>query len=547
MGIFLIYIMMNIVFREKHKSIEEFDSVVLPDFTLLIGVNGAGKSHFLEAIRDIKISFSDKRLNNILYFNNDSFTISESWNSTYEDYETSHTMVPALWGRLEIWLRDSKNKLQIIDDKIREIIWNRNFPYSNPISEDHEIQIQKIKELICSAEYIDNCEDAVFSTWKYITDFTKEDFVKYNKLTFWLQINISDIFGNYKVEQLRRQSWGMDIESEIAPWEVINMLFEQMKMSHRITYPQFSSGDIFAKAPPPFQAKLMIWTTEINFKELSSWEKTLLGIVLSFFQENYISFPKIILLDEVDAFLNPKMIEELVKVINTVFLPKGCKVIMTTHSPTTCALVNDIHIYEMLPWIQKEKIRKINKVDAIKNLSDGIMTLEEWLKIFDEACKKKLTIFSEGKNVWHISHALKKMGTNLEEVEIYEYEKNHAGWMGSSSIFWLFEMFKRFTLKNHVLFIWDCDNKEQVVKMQSTDNVHKYCFSKNEDNKLVKKGIENLYPQELTQVFLETNKSEYLMEDLKAPFEDYIKTLDGKEVFNNYKDLEDKIQEILMK
>ena len=545
MGIFKIQKMFR--FIEPFKSIVQFNPIELPDFTLLIGVNGAGKSHFLEGISLWKIESGEER-QNISLFNTDNFTIKESWESKYEDYESTHSMVSSLWQRYEARIRRNET-IKIIDDKIKSIIWDVRFPYKNPVSKEHEELIEQLKDILKPENIsLDNCEHMIFSSWKFATNFSRDDFVDYHRLTFWLQINISDLFGSYWLERLRlERSTGASLEDWSEPWLIINKQLEIMGMPHRITFPQFTLDDIIWNPPPPFIAELKIWETKISFSELSSWEKALIAMVVSLFQKDYISFPRLLLLDEVDAFLNPLMIEQLVDVIKNIFIKNWCKVIMTTHSPTTCAKVEEESIYEMNKLNPSEKIRKTSKSDAVNMLSDWFMTLEEWLKIFDEACKKKLTIFSEWKNVWHIAHALKTRGTNLEEVEIYEYEKNHAGWMGSSDIYWLFEMFKRFTLKNHVLFIWDCDKEEQVKKMQSTDNVHKYSFSKNNDNKLVKKGIENLYPQELIQEFLETNESEYLKEDLKTPFEEYIKTLEDKEIFNNYKELEDKIQEILMK
>jgi predicted ATPase len=52
---------MLITFKKIHKSIKQFNTVQLQDFSILIGKNGAGKTHFLQAIENESIS-----VNNIL-------------------------------------------------------------------------------------------------------------------------------------------------------------------------------------------------------------------------------------------------------------------------------------------------------------------------------------------------------------------------------------------------------------------------------------------------------------------------------------------------
>jgi predicted ATPase len=46
---------MKLIYKEDYKSITKFNDVELENFTVLTGVNGSGKSHLLEAIRDKKV------------------------------------------------------------------------------------------------------------------------------------------------------------------------------------------------------------------------------------------------------------------------------------------------------------------------------------------------------------------------------------------------------------------------------------------------------------------------------------------------------------
>lgn len=43
---------MNLRFIKQHKSIKDFPAVSIPDFTVITGKNGSGKTHLLEAIKN---------------------------------------------------------------------------------------------------------------------------------------------------------------------------------------------------------------------------------------------------------------------------------------------------------------------------------------------------------------------------------------------------------------------------------------------------------------------------------------------------------------
>src|SRR5882757_2326992 len=60
---------MKLEFKNKHLSVENFDTVEIPDFTVLTGVNGAGKSHLLEAIQRKDVIIEGYEESNIIYFN----------------------------------------------------------------------------------------------------------------------------------------------------------------------------------------------------------------------------------------------------------------------------------------------------------------------------------------------------------------------------------------------------------------------------------------------------------------------------------------------
>ncbi|MEL6442545.1 MAG: hypothetical protein AAFQ80_25300 [Cyanobacteria bacterium J06621_8] len=66
---------MQIKFVQAYNSIEQFDPVDLADFTVLTGVNGSGKSHLLEAIKNKKVVIAGMEQANIIHFNYESFRL----------------------------------------------------------------------------------------------------------------------------------------------------------------------------------------------------------------------------------------------------------------------------------------------------------------------------------------------------------------------------------------------------------------------------------------------------------------------------------------
>lgn len=58
---------MEITIKQKYKSLENVSKFLLPDFTVLTGKNGSGKSHLLEAMS--KLTVVDVKENGIKYNN----------------------------------------------------------------------------------------------------------------------------------------------------------------------------------------------------------------------------------------------------------------------------------------------------------------------------------------------------------------------------------------------------------------------------------------------------------------------------------------------
>ena len=91
--------------------------------------------------------------------------------------------------------------------------------------------------------------------------------------------------------------------------------------------------------------------------------------------------------------------ENLLNVLNEVFVKENnVKVVLATHSPSTIALAEESNIY-VVNRDGQNRIEKQNRQEALKILSEGFITLDEGLQIFDQFSKKELTLFTEGNNI----------------------------------------------------------------------------------------------------------------------------------------------------
>ncbi|EPA0528610.1 ATP-binding protein [Vibrio alginolyticus] len=125
----------------------------------------------------------------------------------------------------------------------------------------------------------------------------------------------------------------------------------------------------------PYTAQIIDSKTHsaIPLNGLSSGETTLLWLAITLFNSEYynpdqVNAPKLLLLDEPDAYLHPKMVEKMFMVLETFCNHYNTQVILTTHSPTTVALSPN----ESTFIVNNNAIEHTDKDTAISELLDGI-------------------------------------------------------------------------------------------------------------------------------------------------------------------------------
>jgi ABC-type Mn2+/Zn2+ transport system ATPase subunit len=377
---------MKVKIIEQHKSINppcEFD---LPDFSVLTGKNGSGKTHLLEAIADNKKSqvfLNDVQVKNIRYigFNGLNPNIEESCDP-------------------QSIVQHIKNSWTNYNNHITR------YKQSEPKNTDSKRLLDYVGNDESLKRYITRTIEA---TKKPFDKLTEDDFADNFDISFMGQndfftAQFALIFKNYHKRQEENnineyyQSKGQAISKPvlnkkefeekfgIPPWDFVNKILLETKIPYEVNSP------IGSRMESNFTFKLKDRGVgfEISSMNLSTGEKVLMSLALAIYNTGGdLGKPDILLLDEPDAGLHPSMSKMMVDVLNkNIVLDNKIPTVISTHSPTTIIASDGIAIYQMIRGNNTPS--KIPTQQAVEILSSDI----PFLKISNE---KRRQVFVESK------------------------------------------------------------------------------------------------------------------------------------------------------
>jgi ABC-type transport system involved in cytochrome c biogenesis ATPase subunit len=414
--------MMKLSFRQQHLSIKELPTTELPDFTVLTGINGSGKTHLLEAIRDGKVVADGVSPAKIKLFN---------WNDLIPS-TGEHANSQDLWN-LRVTAADAassliKNACNSItrffpqakfsgEPKLADISWLLSATQSeisevartaqiedpgsrqNPIVRfpDHRANIVQNATLQLSSQYGELIEHIkAFAEGKgcHFLELNESE-IRHSMPPYWtppdfLRYQFSDWFTSYHaawernridrfyaMEEGGGRLWRSD-EEFIArfgrrPWEVTNEILKNAGLRYQFNHP---TGPFDA----PFILRLVdpVANIEIRTEDLSSGEKIILSIALLLHQSGtatgLAALPNLLLLDEIDAPLHPSFTRVLIQTLDETLVKKsGLKIILTTHSPSTVAMAPEESLYEITR--DPRAIVKCSQSHAIRGLTSGFISV----------------------------------------------------------------------------------------------------------------------------------------------------------------------------
>lgn len=360
---------MNIVISAgRYKSIGPFTWRDIPPFALLTGVNGSGKSQFLEILSYKLSPLSGGTLELLNEIN--SITL-EVEGESFEPHDV--TLIKGEWevGRGAPF---TVAQLQHLRAHLQEQISHIHAHAYTPLRQ----QIESV-------------------TGKQIQHLSTEEFEAALPRDFALSIRnysmrdaLTQAFFSYRFAAAEKRELG-ETESLIRatlgppPWEILDSILAVSELPYRVSTP------VGQPLLGSYQLRLYdaVRQIEVDPDALSSGEKVLMGLVMWLFRSRHEhGLPKLLLLDEPDAHLHPQMARQFLDVVQTVLVEQlRVRVIMTTHSPSTVALAPGGSIFEM----QRDGdriVRSPSRNHAVNLLTAGLVTVSpgtRYILVEDEA------------------------------------------------------------------------------------------------------------------------------------------------------------------
>lgn len=587
---------MKLKYRSDYKSIELFDPVELADCTILTGVNGSGKTHLLRALKEGHAVIDGIEPTDIAYFNLAEFKAENEKKLTRGELQAMRGDAWELFANREIpKVGNIRTKLRVIkirlfgkeDDhcNLLESLAARKGKAILDISDDDfkdtdkdlglslKVFKMQLKKFFQQPELQNNPHHrgiaAMCSSLRIFPDtLTKIEFKRrYVPIVLkdgFLPMQLGQIFLDHAIKEYEEFVKLCDESHAVlpdklreearikcrrpyngkTPWDIINnFLSEYGDFQYSITYPDPLDADAyFYGQDQTFWPNLKTDDGEISipYNELSSGEEVLFALALCLFKTKSDNvFPKVLLLDEIDASLHPSMVEKLFRVIENVFIKNGTTVILATHSPTTIALAPDDSVFVVNKTRGPNRIEKHDKKHALAILTQGFATLDEGLVLLDQTSQKPAVVITEGNNTVYIKKAIELFAAaKQDKIDVLE---GIEGKSGTRQLKTLFDFFKLVPHKSHVFFVFDTDYRCELTGNEKT---HPYTFLRNESNTMTKGGIENLFDNSMFGTFTTTTtdndthneKIEFNVKN-KVKFMRHARDMANEKNFRNFKPL----------
>jgi len=409
---------MKLSFASPFLSIQSFPTIDLPPFTLLTGVNGAGKTHLLKAIHQNHVNTSltsDPNLetrffdwNTLAPKNAGAFKSSALYADRDRFIEWANNGRAEIHDQLIQWASrydlsgqvpfNSLSLLGITEQELTSFIADP----TNAASAYKELQALR-RQIIVSMRKKTKNNNAILTKLKALEDRVGTDRMAVLQLRDFddgpfdwgssdiFQQSFSQLFMTYF--EIRRQNLYRRLnvidgncsddpplsDSEFAtkygapPWLFVNKVLDNAKLDFQITYPVDHTTTTFT--PQLYKRSN---GTELQFDQLSSGERILMSFAFCLYytqdQRQELQRPKLLLFDEIDAPLHPSMSRQLIDTIQGALVKEqGIPVILATHSPSSVAVAPDTAIYVMRPG--QLGLHKVSKRQAIAALTSEIPTL----------------------------------------------------------------------------------------------------------------------------------------------------------------------------
>lgn len=338
--------MMKITIKKEYKSLRSLPTFELPDFCMLTGKNGSGKSHLLEAISKqeiVTVSCDDKNIANIKYI---------PFNGLNPKVESDCQYLTLTSNKKQIW--NQINHLKAEYSRIREknprltmldILQYIGVNDSTKRLFMHFMTLNNENVELINEDFFDkNYDISILNPNEVFSSQFAAIFKLYHAR---LEDNNYRIYRNEKFGEHYNVLTDEEFVQKYGPkpWILINEMLSNAQLTYKVNNPEGQSKESdFHLCLRDDERNI-----EIQVNDLSTGEKVLMSLALAIYNTSENEFkPDVLLLDEPDAPLHPEYSKVLVEAVKKAIVEKaGVKVILTTHNPTTIALGEESDIYQM--------------------------------------------------------------------------------------------------------------------------------------------------------------------------------------------------------
>jgi ABC-type lipoprotein export system ATPase subunit len=342
---------MNIEITRIDRALTPSLWLDVPDFVVICGANGCGKSQFLSGLAEswralptqgmhnrtplkrlIEVSGIDHSPPSILHLTAD-------WPVDQPGERPASAFVGKRTNLLEIYKKSPEGSTPT------HLAFRR-------VEQKHGFGVGKMNE----AQFMEFVTGEEFPT----AAFGTLDYV-------------SEAFGLSRSHAIRERLKQREPDLSWAPWVILNRLLESAGLPYCVNEPDTLDHE----APFAITLSHVQLNVQVLPAAMSSGERVMLKLFLLLFStQRSTALPNLLLLDEPDAHLHPQMVQRFIKTIHSVLVKEhGMRIIMTTHSPTTVAICPEEALYEMKPVGESKRFVKVSRDTAIGLLSVGVPTL----------------------------------------------------------------------------------------------------------------------------------------------------------------------------
>ena len=371
---------MRLSFNKDYKSIRTIQEYDLPDFVVLPGKNGSGKSHLMEAMthQEVCVIRGDggERLSRVKFI---------QFNGLNPHVDERCDFMTLMNNRKQVW-KNIEQHISKFNSFKEHYNWTlqlflNNYPDSKKVL-DHWLElvggeIDSITEDLVYDNYDITSEELFSSQFASVFKLYHIRLVE-NKFNQFLNATEGDHNKVYSDEEFEKM-YGP------KPWDLINRMLSRAGLSYEVNHPDGNVKEL------DFHLHLTDVNTgvEIQVNDLSTGEKVLMSLALSIYNtKEETARPDVLLLDEPDAALHPEFSKVLINSIeNSIVKEAGVRVIVSTHSPLTVALSPESSIFLMdKAFGRPVKLTKQKAIGILTGDLDNIrLSLENRRQVFVES------------------------------------------------------------------------------------------------------------------------------------------------------------------